>query len=92
MACEEGVYDSAAFVDVYKRQGLQLLGVALHGFQQGAQIKGAANGKAGIHHGKAHKHRGRRIRHRQRNHVDIVLHERVHHADDDNGEHRPRRR
>lgn len=43
-------------------QGLQLLGVALHGFQQGAQIEGAADGKAGIHHCKAHKHRGRRIR------------------------------
>ena len=73
-------------------QGLQLPGIALHGFQQRAQIEGAANGKAGIHHGKARENRGRRIGHRQRNHIDIGFDERINHADDEHGEHRPRRR
>ena len=73
-------------------QRLKFLRVAFHRFQQGAQIERTAHGKCRIQHRKAHQHDRRNIRHSKRNLVHKRLNQRIDHADNQHGEHRPRRR
>ena len=73
-------------------QRLKLLRITLHGFQQGTQIERTAHGECRIQHRKADQHNRRNIRHVQRNLIHERLDQRIDHAHNQHGKHRPRRR